>query len=336
MEIERLLRKDNYSKEDIISLLSVKEKDELEILFNRADEIRKENCGDEISLFGVIEISNYCDNDCDFCYLNNRNEALKRYRLSAEEVIETTRQIASQGIGTIIFRAGNDQFFIKDILSYIIYNIKQSADVNLILSLGTRNISEYHSWKISGADGYFFRYERGVKTFFSPIYSDARPGGIAEYLCEVKNAGYQISFGDIITSSDMDINYLADAILLMKEFNQEKYFFEPFIITPGMEDLLQIPEIEETFLKVISVLRLVYKNSYIASNTGKGSNIIGEKGLKCGANILVPDFTPQTYKKLNFYGCRENERDIFTGNFLTIKEKLENSGRKISFRNGII
>jgi len=53
-------------------------------------------------------------------------------------------------------------------------------------------------------------------------------------------------------------------------------------------------------LKVIALTRIVTKDAYLPATTALGS--LGSDyridGLKCGANVLMPNFTPQPYRKL--------------------------------------
>jgi biotin synthase len=44
-----------------------------EMLFARADAVRKDNMGDEVFLRGIVEFSNICANDCLYCGIRKSN-----------------------------------------------------------------------------------------------------------------------------------------------------------------------------------------------------------------------------------------------------------------------
>jgi biotin synthase len=91
--LKELLDKEELQREDITYLLSLNDPDEIQLLFTKADEVRKIYCGDEVHLRGIIEISNHCSENCMYCGLRNANNSLPRYRMSTEEIISTAVQI---------------------------------------------------------------------------------------------------------------------------------------------------------------------------------------------------------------------------------------------------
>ena len=72
-ELEKILTQENFTRDEIIYLLNLKNEDDIKRLFSKADEIRKIYCGDEVHLRGVIEFSNYCDENCMYCGLREDN-----------------------------------------------------------------------------------------------------------------------------------------------------------------------------------------------------------------------------------------------------------------------
>ncbi|MBT8385897.1 MAG: [FeFe] hydrogenase H-cluster radical SAM maturase HydE, partial [Ignavibacteria bacterium] len=111
-----LLNKENLLYEDIVSFLSLENPLDIKLLYERADEIRKEYCGDDVHLRGIIEFSNYCDQHCLYCGLRLHNTRLERYRMTKEEIINAAHIIYESGIRTIVLQSGEDlKFDCKDI-----------------------------------------------------------------------------------------------------------------------------------------------------------------------------------------------------------------------------
>src|SRR5271157_2884852 len=90
----------------IIELLSLNDPADIDVLFQAADRVRKENVGDEIFLRGIIEFSNYCRNNCLYCGLRRDNVDTERYRMDDDEILGLARAIERRGCGTVVLQSG--------------------------------------------------------------------------------------------------------------------------------------------------------------------------------------------------------------------------------------
>ncbi len=90
------------SPEDILFLLSTAEREEEEVLFGAADQVRKDCVGDEVHLRGIVEFSNCCAQNCLYCGLRRDNQALVRYRMSLVEIVAAAKNARPQGLGTVV------------------------------------------------------------------------------------------------------------------------------------------------------------------------------------------------------------------------------------------
>jgi len=165
--LERILNKRDLTKEDIIYLLEISDFKSVRQLFEYADEIRRNFCGEDVHLRGIVEFSNFCGNDCNYCGIRKSNEQIERYRMQADEIIEAAKTITNSGLRTIILQSGEDNFYDTDQISYIIYSIKRNLDASLTLSLGTRTFEEYKTWKYAGADRYLLKFESSFENNLS-------------------------------------------------------------------------------------------------------------------------------------------------------------------------
>ena len=66
--LDKALNGQTLEKGEIIELLSIEDKDAMEKLYKTAREIRKRIFSDKVFLYGFVYFSNYCKNDCNFCY----------------------------------------------------------------------------------------------------------------------------------------------------------------------------------------------------------------------------------------------------------------------------
>src|SRR2546426_524181 len=95
-----------YSKTDVIHMLSAEGRAQ-EALFEEAQRLRRENCNDEIVFRGVVEVTNLCRVDCDYCPMRRSNSSqIKSFVLSSDEVMQAAREIFAQGIDVVFFQGG--------------------------------------------------------------------------------------------------------------------------------------------------------------------------------------------------------------------------------------
>ncbi|MEE1049668.1 MAG: [FeFe] hydrogenase H-cluster radical SAM maturase HydE, partial [Clostridia bacterium] len=77
-----------------------------EYLFSQADKVRKEHYGNEVYIRGLIEISNYCKNDCLYCGIRRSNKNAVRYRLTEEEILSCCENGYELGFKTFVMQGG--------------------------------------------------------------------------------------------------------------------------------------------------------------------------------------------------------------------------------------
>lgn len=323
------------NRNEIIRLLTISDKEAL-LLYTAADSVRKQNTGDEVFLRGIIEFSNHCDRNCLYCGLRHSNKKISRYRMSEDEIIETARQIKKTRIPTVVLQSGEDPFFSNDAICRLIERIKAETGLIITLSIGEKSAIDYEAFRDAGASRYLLKHETSARS----IYGYLRPGCILDHrlqcLFSLKKLGYETGTGNMVGLPGQTPEIIADDLLLMKEIDADMLGIGPFIAHPdtplaGVEN----DGIEMT-LRVLSVARLLTRNTNIPATTALGT--LHPQGrllaLQAGANVIMPDFTPEIYKsRYNIYPGRA---DMQSGE--KILEKLEKDitkiGRYISYSAG--
>ena len=336
-DLSELLNKDELTKEEIIFLLSLKNEIEIVKLYCRADEVRKEFCGDDVHLRGIIEFSNYCEQNCPYCGLRISNKKLQRYRMSKVEILAAAEQINYEKIKTIVLQSGEDFWYDSKFISDLIKEIKSRFDVAITLSLGERKFSEYNEWRNAGADRYLLKHETANPRIYSKIHFKQKLNERLDHLLHLKSIGFQIGSGNIIGLPNQILEDIADDLILCKNFECDMASFSPFIPasdTPyrniGKASL-------ELTLKTIAVARIVLKDSHIPATTALG--VLDEtgriKGLQAGANVIMPNYTPHPYREnYKIYDGKIciTESNIACGSCLRLM--IESMGRKVAEGKG--
>ena len=335
MNPDTILNKEELNKSEIIFLLSLQKNEDIEKLYHRADEIRKEYCGDEVHLRGIIEFSNYCDQNCLYCGLQKSNKNLQRYRMTKDEIIATAGRITETGLKTVVLQSGEDHFYSRSLVTDIIISIKEKFDSAITLSIGERGRDEYEEWKNAGADRYLLKHETANEHLYSTYHQHEKLKSRLAHIQCLKKIGYQTGSGNIIGLPGQTVEDIADDILLCKELDCDMCSFSPFIPSHDSPFREIPPANAELTLMTIAVARIVLKNVHIPATTAL-STLIGngaEVGLKVGANVIMPNFTPLPYR--DNYQIYKDKKTYDTNMYLRELETVLNKlGRKVGEGKG--
>ena len=325
----------DLSREDIIALLKLPGNYSAALYF-AADRVRKQEVGNEIFLRGIIEFSNYCERNCLYCGLRKGNSGLSRYRMSEDEIIDTAHQIQETGIPTVVLQSGEDSFYSQETVCRLIKRIRKETDLIITLSLGERDLNDFKVFYQAGAHRYLLKHE----TASTELYKYLRPGcnqqSRIQCLRRLKELGFETGTGNMVGLPGQTPEILANDLLAMKILNADMIGIGPFIAHPdtplaGIDN----DDIEMT-LRVLAVARLLTRNTNIPATTALAT--LHPQGrilaLQAGANVVMPDFTPNMYKsRYDIYPGRTD-----TGTAKDIIEKLKmdvhSIGREINFSAG--
>ena len=318
-------------------MLNLDDPMELSHLFKRANEVRKFFCGNDVHLRGIIEFSNHCDKRCLYCGLRCPNNELERYRMTKDEIIETARFIFSLGIKTIVLQSGEDSFYTTDDIEEIIISIKNELDVAITLSIGEREFFEYDRWKRAGADRYLLKHETANPRLYASYHQNQKLQDRLNNLEYLKSIGFQTGSGNIVGLPGQSIEDIADDILLLKEFKVDMASISPFIPSDNTPYGRKEPCDIDLLLKTMAIARLALKNSHIPSTTALSTLVRDgrERGLKAGANVIMPNFTPQPYKER--YVIYENKARADSdpiNNVRAITDLINSVGRTVGNSKG--
>lgn len=327
--IQDILNKDELDKQDIVSLLKAADENDLQMIFQKADAVRKEYCGNEVHLRGIIEFSNYCEQDCLYCGLRKSNKTLPRYRMTKEEIIQTAKEISEAGIKTIVLQSGEDFYISGKEIEELIKTIKDRFGSAVTLSLGERGFEEYKTWKEAGAYRYLLKHETSSERLYSAYHLGQELKERIEHLEYLKSLGYQTGSGNLIGLPQQSIEDIAGDITLCRKLEADMVSFSPFIPSPDTPYRNHKPAAIDFTLKVMAIARIVLKNVHMPATTALATlDADGwEKGLAAGANVIMPNFTPAGYRnKYLIYPNKKSDGDFLTNLF----NLISSSGRFIS------
>ncbi|MBB3187818.1 [FeFe] hydrogenase H-cluster radical SAM maturase HydE [Microbacter margulisiae] len=353
MTVDEILDQPELSRADMIRLLSISDDHEQKALIRKAYSVKTKTVGQKVYLRGLIEFSNLCRKNCFYCGIRNDNHKINRYSLSEDEIYRITAYAIQQRFTGIVLQSGeqNSPAFTKQLAS-LIAHIKKMANppLRITLSVGEQSYETYQEWFNAGAERYLLRIETANESLYHKIHPDNAVHSFQNRLQCLENLqkiGFQTGTGVMIGLPFQTINDLADDLLFFKNRNMDMIGMGPYLVhsdTPFARfsaSLLPSGERFRLSLRMIALLRIIMPDINIVATTALQTiDPTGrESGLLAGANVLMPNLTPITYRDNyllydNKPGSKEEElSDEFDSKLQQIGEKIEynNYGDSIHF-----
>lgn len=322
----------DFTDNEILDILGTDKYDN--VLFKKADAVRREIYGNEVYIRGLIEFTNYCKNNCFYCGIRSGNKSAQRYRLSHDEILACCKEGYSLGFRTFVLQGGEDTYYTDKMICEIVSDIKSLyPDCAVTLSIGEKSYESYKAFFDAGANRYLLRHETADETHYSKLHPhEMSLKNRKECLFNLKEIGYQVGSGFMVGSPFQTLENIVCDLHFLQELDPDMIGIGPYIThaqTPfkdyknGSLDLT---------LRLVSILRLMFPHALIPSTTALGTIAPNgrELGLKAGANVVMPNLSPVSVRKL--YDLYENK--ICTGEEAAqcrgcLQRRVESAGYKI-------
>lgn len=333
-------------RDEISAWLRETDRSRLEQLWRQADEVRRQNVGDEVHLRGLIEISNHCVRECHYCGLRGPNRRLPRYRMTAAEILACAHQARALGCGTVVLQSGEDPGLTAEWIADLVRNICVATGLAVTLSLGERDFAELAAWREAGASRYLLKFETSNRALLNRIHpprDPQRPDRFA-ILRHLRGLGYEIGSGIMVGIPGQSWEDLTDDLLCIQALELDMVAVGPFIPHPqtplgaagsASDHPDQVPNDPVTTCKVLALARLLAPLANIPSTTALatiGGTSARELGLRCGANVLMPSLTPARYR--SSYEIYPDRASFGTSGGLS-RAELENRIQSLGRRPGV-
>lgn len=309
--IDKLRKEHTLSHSEFTQLLTTDKYDEM--LFKSADEIRKSIYGTDVYIRGLIEFTNYCKNNCYYCGIRCENKNALRYRLTKDEILDCCREGYELGFRTFVMQGGEDPYFTDERICNIVSSIRSEfPDCAITLSIGEKSYDSYLSYFNAGANRFLLRHETADYEHYNKLHPQSMTlENRKRCLYDLKKIGFQVGSGFMVGSPFQTIDNIIMDLDFLFELQPDMIGIGPYIThkeTPFSQ--YKSGSVELT-LRLISVLRHMFPHALIPATTALGTlDPEGrEKGLRAGANVVMPNLSPVSVRKL--YALYENK--ISTG-----------------------
>lgn len=269
--------------------------------FELARKRQKETFGNEVYTRGLIEISNYCKNDCIYCGIRRSNQNAERYRLSEEEILSCCESGYALGFRTFVLQGGEDGYYTDDLLEDLLHKIKAAyPDCAITLSLGERSRESYERLYTAGADRYLLRHETANEAHYGKIHpAEMSLKNRKQCLYTLKEIGYQVGCGIMVGSPYQTIDNLVEDLAFMKTFNPHMVGIGPFIPQKDTPFGEMEPGSLEMTLFLLAIIRLMLPKLLLPATTALGTihSRGRELGILAGGNVVMPNLSPVKVRK---------------------------------------
>ncbi len=298
------------SKSDLVHWLKKSDPAELQELYDAAYQVKLEHVGKNVYMRGIVEFSNICAKNCFYCGIRLDNTNVSRYSMTEDEILATVRSAVDLGYTSVVLQSGERKS--GDFTGFVDSVVKKikaidNGAVGITLSVGEQDRDTFQRWFDSGAHRYLLRIETSNPKLYARLHPDGhdyvrRLGCLAE----LREIGYQVGTGVMMGLPFQTEEDMSDDILFFKEHDIDMIGMGPYIVhrdTPlgqGQEGFAY--DARRNFdlgLKMIALTRIMLKDVNIAAATAlQALDAEGrERGLRCGANIIMPNVTPVKFRE---------------------------------------
>ena len=264
-------------------------------LHERAAAAAFQEFGRKVFVRGVVEVSNFCRENCTYCGIRRDNRMLERARAQHDEIAELLIHRRPPAITDINLQSGEDPVAAREVVLPLLRTLRRETNLGLSVCLGTLDAEIYAELKAAGATVYILKFETADAADYERWQA---PGQLEErlgHLCQLAAAGWKVSSGFIAGMPGQSAEKLLANCELAASLPLAGCSVSPFI--PGeATPLASAPAGDvETTLNCMAVLRLGCPGWLIPAVSALNLAQAGggyRRGLRAGANLVTINVTP--------------------------------------------
>lgn len=337
--IERLERERDLTNAEFAVLLDQSSSADRDFLFERARAVRDAHYGRKVYIRGLIELTNYCKNDCLYCGIRKSNASCERYRLTKEQILSCCESGYALGFRTFVLQGGEDGWYTDERMTDIVRAMRQAyPDCAITLSLGERGRESFKRLYDAGANRYLLRHETADETHYARLHPVSMTlTQRLQCLRDLKEIGFQTGAGFMVGSPYQTTECIVRDFRFLQELKPQMVGLGPFIphhATP----LKDFPagSTERTLL-CLSIVRLLLPNVLLPATTALAT-IDGDgriKGMNAGCNVVMPNLSPlEDRSKYLLYDNKASSGEEAAESLRALREHLAAAGYEVVIDRG--
>ena len=269
-------------------------------LHGKAAEAAIDHFGRSVFLRGVIEVSNFCRENCHYCGMRRDNAALARFRAGHDQLADLLIHHRPAAMTDVNIQTGEDPVAVRELVVPLVRTIRKHTPLGVSVCLGSLSEALYDELKAAGATIYIIKFEMADELRYAEL---GAPGNLAERLSHIRllaRKGWKVSSGFIAGLPGQGREELFANFKLARELPLVGCSVSPFIpgeATPMSGD--PAGDIELT-LNCMAMLRLMRPDWVIPAVSALNLAEPGagyRRGLRTGANLVTMNLTPSEIRR---------------------------------------
>ena len=264
-------------------------------LHARADAVARERHGSRAFVRAVVEVSNFCRENCHYCGMRRDNKDLGRYRARHEQLAELLVNQRPSSVTDVNIQSGEDPVAARQVVLPLVRTLRDQTSLGVSVCLGTLDAALVAELREAGAATYIVKFEASDEG----VYRDMEaPGNLQErlgFIRRLPGAGWHVTSGFIAGLPGQGLDAALGNLRMAASLPLSGCSVSPFV--PGEATPLAdaVPASLDLTLNCMASLRLMRPGWAIpavsALNLAGGTGGY-ERGLAAGARLVTINLTP--------------------------------------------
>ncbi len=295
-------------------------------LHERAAALTRQEFGNRVFVRGVVEVSNYCRENCRYCGMRRDNRTLRRFRARSETLAELLLEHRPACVTDVNLQAGEDPVAVREVVLPLITTLRRETNLGISVCLGLLTPALYGELRAAGATIYIMKFECADAAKYAALEAPGTLTRRLEHIRLLAAQGWVVTSGFIVGLPAEQPADLAANLALAQTLPLRGCSVSPFI--PGEDTPLcgaPTAPVDGT-LNCMAALRLTQPRWVIPAVSAL--NLTGSdayrRGLRAGANLVTINLTPPglredylIYKRARFVMTEERVLAVLAAEGLT-------------------
>lgn len=281
-------------------------------LHERARAVTREAFGRRVFVRAVVEISNFCRENCAYCGMRRDNRTLHRFRAQHDQLAELLIHHRPASVTDVNIQAGEDPVAVREVALPLIRTLHRETSLGISVCLGSLSPELYAELFAAGASIYIIKFEVGDAVGYAKFQAPGTFADRLQHIRQLAQSGWKVSSGFIAGLPGQNAASLAENFRVANDLPLHGCSVSPFV--PGDETPLgNDPASNANWtLNAMAALRLMRPDWVIPAVSAL--NLAAQdgyrRGLAAGANLTTINLTPAEIRE--DYVIYKRDRFIMT------------------------
>ena len=125
----------------------------------QAAQAARKRFGNRVFVRAVVEVSNFCRENCAYCGMRRDNRNLTRFRAHHDQLAELLIHHRPASVTDVNIQAGEDPVAVREVVLPLIKTLRRETNLGVSVCLGSLSPAMYAELKEAGASIYIIKFE---------------------------------------------------------------------------------------------------------------------------------------------------------------------------------